>query len=111
MKRILAAAAVAGMVFLGGAMPASAAPPAGQLCPEWDSGRIEVSGSVTSITLVAPAGMVITATCVKAGSANQGLGAEITYYDPGVTSVTIWHSSGKDLSHYSVMYGPGGPTS
>ena len=111
MKRILAAAAVAGMVFLGGAMPASAAPPAGQLCPEWDSGRIDVTGDVTSITLTAPAGMVITATCVKAGSANQGLGAEITYYDPGVTSVTLTHTSGKGLSHYSVMYGTGGPSS
>ena len=111
MKRILAAAAVAGMVFLGGAMPASAAPAAGQLCPTWDSGRIDVTGNVTSITLTAPAGLVITATCVKAGSANQGLGAEITHYDPGVTSVTIWHTSGKELSHYSVMYGPGGPSS
>ena len=78
---------------------------------EWDSGRIDVTGDVTSITLTAPAGMVITATCVKAGSANQGLGAEITYYDPGVTSVTLTHTSGKGLSHYSVMYGTGGPSS
>lgn len=111
MKRILAAAAVAGLAFLGGAAPASAAPAAGQLCPDWDTGRVNVADGVGSITLEAPEGMVITATCVKAGSANQGLGAEITYYDPGVTSVTIWHSSTKNLSHYSVMYGPGGPSS
>lgn len=111
MKRTLAAVAVAGLAILGGAMPAGAAVPAGQLCPEWDTGRVAVTDGSGSITLEAPEGMVITATCVKAGSANQGLGAEITYYDPGVTSVTIWHTSGKGLSHYSVMYGPEVPSS
>lgn len=111
MKRLFAAAAVAGLVLLGGGIPATAATPAGQICPAWDSGKIDVTGDVSSIELVAPEGMLITGVCVKAGSANQGLGAEITYYDPGVESVTIWHSSGKDISHYSVMYGPGEPSS
>ena len=43
--------------------------------------------------------------CVKAGSAQQGNGAQITPYVPGVTSVTISHTSGKAISHYSVLYG------
>ena len=104
MKKVLAAGAIAFMALFGGAMPAQAVPVAGQICPAGDSGKIDVTGDVTSITLNAPAGMVITAVCVKAGSANQGLGAEITYYPGGVTSVTITHSSGKAISHYSVWY-------
>ncbi|TAP39502.1 hypothetical protein [Arthrobacter sp. S39] len=108
MKKVLAAGAVALMALLGGSLPATAAPPVGQICPDGDSGKIDVSGDVTSIVLDAPDGMVITAVCVKAGSANQGLGAEITYYSPGVDSVTLTHTSGKGISHYSVWYGDGG---
>lgn len=105
MKKLLAAGAVAGLVLLGGGvMPASAAPPANQICPGLDSGKIDVTGNVTSITLTAPEGMLITSVCVKSGSANQGLGAVITTYDPGVTSVTITGLQGKGISHYSVSY-------
>lgn len=105
MKKLLAAAAVAALAVLGSAAPGIAAPPAGQICPGWDSGKIDVSGDQGSMTLEAPDGMAITAVCVKAGSAKQGLGAEITYYNPGETTLTVSHSSGKDISHYSVMYG------
>ncbi|MDR4534454.1 hypothetical protein [Glutamicibacter sp. PS] len=110
MKRLLATAAVAALSVLGAVAPASAAPPAGAVCPGWDTGHLGAGGA-TSTTITAPDGMVITGVCVKAGSAQQGNGPEITYYDPGVTSVTIWHSSGKQISHYSVMYSEGGPSS
>ena len=106
MKKLLAAGAVAGLVLLGaGLAPANAAPPVGQICPAWDSGKIDVADGIKSIEITAPAGVEITAVCVKAGSANQGLGAQITYYNPSQLSVTISHYSGKDISHYSVMYG------
>lgn len=106
MKKMLAVGAVAGLVLLGGGLaPANAAPPEGQICPEWDSGKIDVPDGVMSIELTAPAGVEITAVCVKAGSANQGLGAQITYYSPAQLTVTVSHYSGKDISHYSVMYG------
>lgn len=109
MRKLLASGAVAGLILLGGGvLPASAAPAAGQICPDFDSGKIDVKGNVKSIPLTAPDGMVITAVCVKSGSANQGLGAEITYYNPGVESVTLWGLDGKDISHYSVQYGDGG---
>ena len=109
MKKLLAAGAVAGSALLGSGMaPASAAPPAGQICPAFDSGKIDVAGEVKSLTLEAPRGMEIAAVCVKAGSAKQGLGAEIYYYDYSQVSVTISHYSGKDISHYSVKYVKGG---
>ncbi|MGX9899355.1 hypothetical protein ACW0JT_04725 [Arthrobacter sp. SA17] len=83
MRKLLASGAVAGLILLGGGvLPASAAPAAGQICPDFD-GKIDVKGNVESIPLTAPDGMVITAVCVKSGSANQGSGAEITYYNPG----------------------------
>lgn len=82
---------------------ATAAPPLGQVCPNFDTGHLSANDQ-TSYTITAPAGQVIVAVCVKAGSAQQGNGAEITYYDPGVTSVTISHTSGKEISHYSVLY-------
>ena len=72
-------------------------------CPDYDTGNLSANDQ-TSYTIQAPEGQVIVAVCVKAGSAKQGLGAEITPYDPGVTSVTIQHSSGKEISHYSVLY-------
>jgi len=106
MKKLLAAGAVAGLVLLGGGMaPANAAPPEGQICPAWDSGKIDVADGIQSIEITAPDGLEITAVCVKAGSANQGLGVQITYYSPSQLTVTLSHYSGKDLSHYSVMYG------
>ncbi len=69
-----------------------------------DSGKIDVSGSHTSLVIDAPADHLITGYCVKAGSANQGYGPEYVTVDPAAESVTITHSSGKDISHYAVSY-------
>ncbi|GAA1861229.1 LPXTG cell wall anchor domain-containing protein [Myceligenerans crystallogenes] len=75
---------------------------AAENCPE--EGKVEVNGSKTSITVTAPEGQVITGYCVKAGSEQQDLGAETVTVDPPATSVTITHSSGKDISHYTVFF-------
>ena len=74
----------------------------GQVCPDNDTGHI--SASTPSVTVSAPDGKLISGYCVKAGSANQGLGPEFVTGDPPQKTVTITHSSGKDISHYSLSY-------
>ena len=106
MKKLLAVGAVAGFVLLGAGMaPASAAPTEGQICPAWDSGRIDVADGIQSLEVTAPDGLEIVAVCVKAGSAKQGLGVQIDYLSYSQLTVTLSHYSGKDISHYSVKYG------
>jgi hypothetical protein len=75
-----------------------------QVCPEGNSGKIDVSGNNASITVTAPEGMLISGYCVKAGSANEELGPEFHTVDPPAETVTITHSSGKDISHYSLTF-------
>jgi hypothetical protein len=74
-----------------------------QVCPAGDSGKIDVSGG-SSLTVTAPDGKLISGYCVKAGSANQELGPEFVAVEPPQKTVTITHSSGKDISHYSLTY-------
>jgi hypothetical protein len=74
-----------------------------QVCPNLDTGH-QSAGNQTSVTITAPPGQVIVQVCVKAGSAQQGEGPEITNFDPGVTQTTISHSSGKEISHFSVKF-------
>ncbi|MCI9869949.1 hypothetical protein [Arthrobacter humicola] len=64
-----------------------------------------MADGIKSLEITAPDGLEIIAVCVKAGSAKQGLGAQIDYFYSSQLSVTISHYSGKDISHYSVMYG------
>lgn len=99
MRRAGALLAVAGLVTMLGA-PALAQP-GDQVCQGLDSGKIDVQDNVAEVTITAPAGQLIDAYCIKAGSANQGLGPEYVTLDPPVASITITHSSGKDVSHYS----------
>jgi hypothetical protein len=63
-------------------------------------------------TISVASGVTITEVCVKAGSANQGNGPEswtagLPLDGPG--QLTVWHSSGKDISHISVKVGEGEP--
>ena len=75
----------------------------GQVC--FDNGtKVDVVGSHESITVTAPEGKLISGYCVKAGSIKQGLGPEYVEVDPPAASVVITHSSGKDISHYTVTY-------
>jgi hypothetical protein len=95
---VMVAAVAAGV---GTAAPGLAAgPPAGQVCPELD-GKVDVKGSVKTLTLTAPAGFVIAGYCVKAGSTRRGNGPELVTVEPPQRSVVIAHSSGKDISHWS----------
>ena len=114
MKKIMTTGAMIALFALGtaAAYAATADKPASppgqevndQVCPEGDSGKINVSGSNSSITVSAPEGMLISGYCVKAGSENQGLGPESVTVDPPAKTVTITHSSGKDISHYSLTF-------
>jgi hypothetical protein len=79
-----------------------------QVCPDLDTGKLSANNQ-TSVTITAPPGQVIVQVCVKAGSAQQGEGPEITNFDPGVTSTTISHSSGKEISHFSVRFAAAPP--
>ena len=83
-----------------------------QVCPNLDTGHLS-AGNQTSVTITAPEGKVIVQVCVKAGSTQQGDGPEFTNLNPGVTQTTISHTSGKEISHYSVKFAdappPNGP--
>ena len=114
MKKLLMIGAMVAVFGLGTAAAFAASadkPPSpsgqdenAQVCPAGDSGKIDVSGSQASITVTAPAGKLISGFCVKAGSANQDLGPEFYTVSPPAKSVTITHSSGKDISHYSLTF-------
>ena len=74
------------------------------VCAGLSSGKIDVSGSYKTLTVTAPEGKLISRYCVKAGSVNQDLGPEYVDVNPPSESVIISHSSGKDISHYSIEY-------
>jgi hypothetical protein len=78
------------------------------VCAGGDSGKVDVSGDHTTLTLTADDGYVITGYCVKAGSTKQGLGPETYTVDPPAQEVVISHSSGKAISHYSYTVAEGG---
>lgn len=107
MKKWLAALAVAivGVVALVAAsvsVPAEAGTKS--KCAGLDSGKIDVSGNHVTVTVTAPVGSLIDEYCVKAGSSHQGNGPENVIVNPAQQTVTFGHSSGKDVSHYSVSY-------
>jgi LPXTG-motif cell wall-anchored protein len=76
------------------------------VCAGLSSGKIDWNGEDTSHTITATSGYVITQYCVKAGSVQQGNGPEYYSVDPGESSVTIQHSSGKGISHFSWLEEP-----
>lgn len=105
MKKLIFAVALAASALLPTA--ATADPPHDGVCPqggEW-TGHFD-GNDLHEITVNAPPGLLIVEICVKAGSANQGDGPEFTLFNPGVTSVTFTHSSGKEISHYSLRKVP-----
>jgi hypothetical protein len=80
---------------------ASTAAAGGGVCGEGDSGKFEVDDGNKYLVIYAPDGYLIDGYCVKAGSGNQGLGAEYVVLDSPQAKVKIYHSSWKDISHYS----------
>ncbi|WP_194408819.1 DUF11 domain-containing protein [Microbacterium cremeum] len=75
-----------------------------QVCADLHTGHETTVGKQTSWEITAPPGMLIYGYCVKAGSIEQGEGPVYVVLNPPVTSVTISHPSGKEISHYSVAY-------
>ncbi len=63
--------------------------------------KVEVQGETTTITYTAPDGYLVSSWCVKAGTE-----AEVHDVNPPAKTVTIAHSSGKGISHYSVTLVP-----
>jgi hypothetical protein len=129
MKRLMIALGMIvsmGVATVAAGTLAASAPSNGQVCPVgdgwfkyepggWQSSQPDgVSASIDGpqATITVANGFVITEVCVKAGSANQGLGPEswtggLPLAGPG--QLTVWHSSGKDISHISVKVGEGEP--
>jgi hypothetical protein len=104
-RKIVSGATVVALALAGVLMYSGAAHATGgdQVCDNFDTGHLSAEDQKTW-EITAPEGKVIVEVCVKAGSENQGDGPEYTEYDPGVASVTISHSTGKNISHYSVKY-------
>lgn len=71
------------------------------VCPALDSGKIDTPGEPASVTVTAPQGFLISGYCVKAGSDESGAGVEFVTVSPPQATVTISHTSGKAVSHYS----------
>ena len=116
--RVISAALLlaGGAVLFAAAVPAYADiiltdPPEGaptNVCAGGDSGKIDVDEDekLTSITITAPAGKLITGFCVKAGAENQGDGPKYFVVDPPQASVVITHPTDKEISHYSYSTAP-----
>ena len=101
MNKLIAALLIVSGLAFGIAHNVHATP---DVCEPLDSGKIDTVGDPASVTVTAPAGKVIIGYCAKAGSAQSGGGPEYFRVKP-TTTLVIAHSSGKDLSHYSVRYG------
>jgi hypothetical protein len=123
MKRLMIAVGMIVSMALGtvaaGTM-ASSDPSNGQVCPagggwfkleaegNWEPEQpagISASIDGPQATITVAEGVTLTGVCVKAGSENQGEGPEtwtsgIPLVGPG--ELTVWHSSGKDISHISL---------
>ncbi|MHA7190658.1 excalibur calcium-binding domain-containing protein [Arthrobacter sp. MDT2-16] len=81
---------------------AHGAEPVEQVCGEGTSGKQDLNEpGLSEVTLIAPQGQLIASYCVKAGSSKQGNGPETVVLPVPQSQVTISHSSGKDISHYS----------
>jgi hypothetical protein len=123
MKRLMIAVGMIVSVAVGtiaAGTLASSDPSDGQVCPagggwfkleasgNWEPSQPEgITASIDGpqATITVAEGVTLTGVCVKAGSAIQGDGPEswtdgIPLVGPG--ELTVWHSSGKDLSHISV---------
>jgi LPXTG-motif cell wall-anchored protein len=110
-RTLTAALLLAGAAVVFSAAPAYAEniptePPEGasdQVCEEGDSTKIDLDGTDSTFVITAEEGFVITAFCVKAGDDASDAGVEYYLVDPPTNTVTISHSTGKGISHYSFI--------
>ena len=114
MKRtvMMLATAAVGLMGLGavvqptaGGSPVAVAANVEGVCQPSDEHRYPTA-TTASLTVTAPTGFEITGYCVKAGSVNNGDGPEVTTLTTPTSSVTISHSSGKNISHYVIYLAP-----
>ena len=98
------ALAAGAMVLAVGAFQAVSAETNDGVCLPLDSGKIDVTGEVETLTVSAPAGKLIVGFCVKAGSVRQGDGPEYIRLREPAAEVAISHTSGKAISHYSLSF-------
>lgn len=77
-----------------GAQAATPAAATSEICA---GDKVEVQGETKTITYTAPEGYLVSSWCVKAGTTT-----DVHELDPPVRTITISHSSGKGISHYSV---------
>lgn len=99
---ILAAGLFAGAAVLGSMSSASAGGDNEGVCT--GTHLSPPNDSTKSLVVTAPECKLISGYCVKAGSIHQGNGPEYFTVSPPSKTVTISHSSGKDISHYTVTY-------
>jgi hypothetical protein len=100
-RALLIAFTAAGMMTAALGVPAAAA---ADVCSGLHSGKIDTTGDPQSASHTAPSGQMLTGYCVKAGPGNQGNGPEYVTLTTPVATLTITHSSGKAVSHYSFSY-------
>jgi hypothetical protein len=108
-RKLLATIAIVTLATVGAIGTAGIVGAQEATCPPLDTGHLTDANDQTSVTITAPEGQVIVQVCLKAGSAEQGLGPEFFNFDPGVTTITLSHSSGKEISHYSVDFADAPP--
>ena len=109
-QALLAAAVLSSGLALGVATPApaSAAPGNGD---DLDSGRVVVPGNADRVTVAAPAGQLVTGYCVKSAGLKGTTGApEYVVLEKPVASLSLKHTDGGNLTHYSLTLSPVAPT-
>jgi len=74
------------------------------VCPPYTTGH-QSAEQKTVWTYTAPIGKIILNLCVKAGSINSDYGPEEVPVLAGAPSIKFSHSSGKEISHFSVRLG------
>lgn len=107
---LLAAAVLSSGLALGVATPAPASAAPGN-CDDLDSGRVVVSGNADRVTVAAPAGQLVTGYCVKSAGLKGTTGApEYVVLEKPVASLSLKHTDGGNLTHYSLTLSPVAPT-
>ena len=105
-RTVISSLATFTLLAAAAALPGSTADSDGRVCPPLDTGRIDTAGEPHSVTVTAPEGYAIDTVCIKAGSVQQGNGPELYEAGPDATSLTLGHSSGKAVSHWSASFTP-----
>jgi hypothetical protein len=78
-----------------------------EVCPDMDMVKTNTEGEPTTLAFTAPEGQLISAYCLKTGSAVKGEGPKIVVLDEPVAELEVAYANGgkcKEISHYAVAY-------